>query len=425
MNSIVAYDNKQGIGKQGTIPWHNQEDMKYFREKTLGMTIVMGYKTYLSIGKALKDRTNIIITRNKDKIQEKDAIILSDPRQLSDLNLDPSKVFIIGGSEIYEWFFKRNLIFTSYETKIPGDYDCDRHFGKYGKWNNNHFISEEQQILDLFKEVLTKKLQPNRTKIAAMTSFSHSFKFNLRDGKFPLCTTRKMSLRMIFEELMFFLSGKTNTKILEEKGVNIWTKNTSREFLNSRNLQALPEGDIGHTYSFSFRHFGADYGTCLDDYSDKGFDQLSWLINEIKTNPESRRLIISLWEPNRFTKASLPPCLMLYQFHVQDGELSCICTQRSSDLVVAAFWNIASASLFLNLIASTCSLKVGELTWNVGNAHIYENLIDAAKEQSKRIPTCFPILEVKKRENINDYVFADLKLDFYYPQQKISVIMNP
>jgi thymidylate synthase len=239
---------------------------------------------------------------------------------------------------------------------------------------------------------------------------------------------------MIFEELMLYLRGQTDSKILSEKKIRIWEPHTSRSYLDSRGLQRLPIGDMGHSYGFSFRHKGARYIDCLTDYSklskDKqGYDQLTELIKDLKNDPFSRRLIIDLWEPEHFHDAALPPCLYNYQFNVKEENdmkyLSCMMTQRSSDVVTAGGWNVATGSLLTIMLAAICDMKPDELIWNVGNIHIYNNLYDQANEMFTRVAYIYPKLFVKNIPNdITDFEFDDFELLNYKSHNMIKGVIN-
>jgi thymidylate synthase len=264
----------------------------------------------------------------------------------------------------------------------------------------------------------------NRTGCPTYSLFGRQFRFALDNNKFPLMTTRKMFLRGIFEELMLYLRGQTDSKILEKKGIHVWRGNTTRQFLDKNGL-TLPEGDMGHSYGFSFRHFGAEYKTCHDNYDGQGFDQLYYVINEINKNPTSRRLIISLWEPNHMHKAALPPCLYNYQFYVSNGQLSCMMTQRSSDFALAGGWNIATGALLTYFIAHYTNTKPFELIWNIGDLHIYHNNLSAVAQQITRNPNIYPKLYLTNMpEKIDNITYDNLQLINYCPQGHISMNMN-
>jgi thymidylate synthase len=191
---------------------------------------------------------------------------------------------------------------------------------------------EEEQYLGIIKKLLKEeKLGSGRDGTKTLSTFGVQMRFSLENGSFPLLTTKKMFFRGIFEELLWIIRGCTDSKDLENKNVNIWKKNGSRENLDKLNFINREEGDLGPIYGFQWRHFGDHYTTCKDKYVG-GIDQLHNCINLIKTDPSSRRIIISAWNPLDIEKMVLPPCHVLYQFHVKNGELSCSLYQRSGDM---------------------------------------------------------------------------------------------
>lgn len=287
---------------------------------------------------------------------------------------------------------------------------------------------EELLFLQLLREIGTQENRPDRTGVGTRSIFAPTeLRFSLRDNQFPLLTTRKMPLRIIFEELMWFLRGQTDVSILRKKNIHIWDGNTSREFLDSRQLHHYIEGDLGPSYSFQFRHFGAEYQDCRTDYTGQGFDQLGHVIHELKHNPTSRKIMINLWNPKDSSKMSLEPCAFCYQFYVKNGRLSCKLTQRSSDVSLAGGWNIASASLLTILLAHVCGLEPDELIWSIGDAHIYLNQLNSVQKQVERSPRAFPklyIIHSPKDMDITQFEFEHLQLDGYTPHPHISFPMN-
>jgi dihydrofolate reductase/thymidylate synthase len=441
---IVAVDKEFNIGRNGQIPWSCPEDMNHFRSLTFGNVVIMGRKTYDSIGKPLPNRINVVIS-HRWLIVPDNVILINNPWDAVKYcakNHKDKKWFVIGGSQIYNWFLSKGLINDMHITYIKAIYEnCDSKF-LFDTYNlrfitnkplsdiadYTHYTvinKEEEQCLNLLKDILINgNKKPDRTGIGTKSLFGRQLRFNLRDNTFPLMTTRKMFLRGIFAELMLFIRGQTNNKILEDQKISIWRGNTSREFLDSRGLQHMPVGDMGASYGFLFRHFGAKYTTCLEDYTGKGVDQLQNVIKTIKTNPNDRRIIISLWDPTNINNCPLPPCLYNYQFYVYNNELYCMMTQRSSDFVVAGGWNIATGALLTNLIASVCGLTPAELIWNLGDVHIYSNLMEQAKTQLERVPRVYPKLFINKKENIEDFEFSDLEIIGYNPHPAIEMTMN-
>lgn len=248
----------------------------------------------------------------------------------------------------------------------------------------------------------------NRTDTDAFTLFGRQMRFDLAQG-FPLLTTKKVHFNSVLTELLWFLKGDTNIKYLLERNNHIWTDwrykaylqdHAKRTTTNSPKPLSMAEfeklliadpaiaeayGDIGKGYGHQWRTFG-EIKHKSGFYLKEGFDQISWIINEIKTNPKSRRLIVSGWNPHEVDKVDLPPCHTLFQFHVQDGKLSCQLYQRSADVFLGVPFNIASYALLTQMVAQVCGLGLGEFIWIGGNTHLYENHLTQAKDQLVRNP---------------------------------------
>ena len=262
-----------------------------------------------------------------------------------------------------------------------------------------------------------------------MSLFSRELRFDISKYQIPMMTTRPLSLRIIFEELMWVLRGQTDNKILNEKKINIWNYNTTREFLDKQNLKHLPEGDIGASYGFQMRYYGEKYTDCKEKYENdlNGFDQLVYVIDLLKNNPTSRRIIINLWNPSQLHEMTLPPCLYGYQFYVNDNKLSCKLIQRSSDIALAGSHNCASGALLTFMLCNITGLEPGELIWSPSDIHIYLNQIESVKEQILRIPKPFPVLKIIKKpknNNIRNFEFDHLCLINYDPHPIIHFAMN-
>lgn len=206
-------------------------------------------------------------------------------------------------------------------------------------------------------------------------------RFSLRDGLFPLLTTKRVFWRGVLEELLWFIKGSTDAKELQAKNVHIWDGNSTREFLDKNGFQDRKEGDLGPIYGFQWRHYGAEYKTSSDDYTAQGIDQLNEVIRRIRTNPNDRRIVMSAWNVIDLPKMALPPCHCFVQFYVADGELSCQLYQRSADMGLGVPFNIASYALLTCMIAHVTDLKPGDFVHTLGDAHIYLNHLEPLQEQ--------------------------------------------
>ena len=263
----------------------------------------------------------------------------------------------------------------------------------------------------------------------AKTIFGSGMHFSLQDGTIPILTTKKVAWKTCLKELLWFIKGSTDNKELQEQNVKIWNDNASRDFLDSRGLN-YEENDLGPIYGHQWRHFNAKYKDkgCKASYEGEGIDQLQNIINALN-DPEqrySRRLVMSAWNPQQIDDMALPPCHILCQFCVTDGnKLSCSLYQRSGDVGLGVPFNIASYSFLTYLIAKHCDLEPYQFVYFLGNAHIYDDHIIPLREQLNREPYEFPKLTItKKYENINDYTIQDFELQNYQFHEPIKMKMR-
>lgn len=271
--------------------------------------------------------------------------------------------------------------------------------------------------LELLQRVLDEgKPRKDRTGTGTIGVFGHQMRIDLRQG-FPALTTKKLHLRSIVHELLWFLSGHTQVDYLRENRVTIWDEWATAEQCARF---GRPPGDLGPVYGHQWRNFGAS----LDEqgqYKRDGVDQLSRLVREIVDNPHSRRLIVTGWNPKEANQVTLPPCHTLFQFYVQDGELSCQLYQRSADIFLGVPFNIASYALLTCMVAQVTGLRPGEFIHSFGDAHLYSNHLEQARLQLGREPRVLPTLELNS--NVSDlfsFTYNDIKLVGYNPHPHIK-----
>lgn len=285
---------------------------------------------------------------------------------------------------------------------------------------------EEYQYFDLIQNILDNgQFKADRTGTGTKSLFMTQMRFNLKDNTMPILTTKKVFWKGVVKELLWFIKGSTDSKLLSDEGVHIWDANGSKEFLEKVGLVDRAEGDLGPVYGFQWRHFGAEYVDKHTDYKNKGIDQLKELIERIKTNPNDRRLIMTAWNPVDIPKMALPPCHCFVQFYVVNGELSCSLYQRSADVGLGVPFNIASYSLLTHMIAHLTGLKASEFVHVMGDTHIYLDHIEPLKTQLTREPSEFPKINfTRKVEDIDDFKFEDIELIGYNPQASIPMKMS-
>lgn len=276
-------------------------------------------------------------------------------------------------------------------------------------------MKNEEGYLNLIKDIFENGVDcVDRTGIGTTSVFGKSISFDLTDNKLPMLTSKKLFARGVIEELLFFIRGNTNSKLLEEKNVNIWKGNTSRAFLDSKNLKDYPEGEMGPMYGYQWRNFN-------------GVDQLQNCLNLIKNDPNSRRIMVTAYNPSVSDKCVLDPCHLFFQFYVKNGELSCQWYQRSVDVGLGLPFNILSYAILTHLMAKASGLKAKELIFVGGDTHIYLNHKDALKQQLQRSIYAMPTLEIKKSissiEDMESLEFSDFEILNYQSHPTIKMDM--
>lgn len=275
-----------------------------------------------------------------------------------------------------------------------------------------------KQYHDLLKEILAHgRKHDDRTGVGTISRFGHQMRFNLREG-FPIVTTKRVPFRWVAEELFWFLSGDTNEANLRAKGVDIWAEWADEEHTSRFDRAA---GDLGPVYGYLWRSFGGDYPQT------NGVDQIARLLSEIETNPNSRRLIVTGWDPRVSEEVDLPPCHTLFQFKVEDERLHCQLYQRSADAFLGVPFNISSYAMLTHLIAHVTGLQVGEFIHTFGDCHIYQNHLEQVEELLAREPLPLPALEIVDREKslrglegLLEMRYENLNLVGYHSHAKIA-----
>ena len=452
INLCVCVDNNGGISQNGEIPWDIKEDMNFFldnvnkpsKQKKL---LVCGRNTYQKIMNIKNCDFLIISTTTKNETTNiKILTNLINLKNYLYTHYENYDIYILGGKNIYNYCIKNIDNINYIVSQINYNYECNnllnvlnmgfdslpyksfrvkdikndifvnitfyaKYFENNSKLNNN---SEEYQYLNLLEHVLINGERRDTRNAITSSVFGKTLEFNLE--KFPLLTTKKMFLKGIFEELMFFIKGKTDTTELSEKGVKIWEGNTTREFLDKMGFKDRKVGDIGPMYGFQWRNFF-------------GFDQLQYCINLLKSDPNSRRIIMTSYNPAQAFDGVLFPChgiaIMFYCNFIKDNEykLDIMMTQRSCDLFLGVPFNITSYALLNYLICdhinnSNCKFKYipGRLIMNLGDAHIYEEHRPQVIRQILRTPLQFPTLIINTQNgcnNLESYTFDDIKLNDY------------
>ena len=282
-----------------------------------------------------------------------------------------------------------------------------------------------KQYLDLVKNVLNEGIKKeDRTGTGTISYFGYQMRFNLEDG-FPLLTTKRVHLKSIIHELLWLIAGDTNIKYLVDHDVRIWNEWPYAAFQKSAEYQGetieefVEKIKTNDTFAKKYGNLGPVYGKQWRNFN--GVDQLEWLINEIRKNPTSRRLIISAWNPSEIEDMALPPCHCFMQFYVNEGKLSCQLYQRSADIFLGVPFNIASYSLFTMMIAQVCNLKPGTFVHTIGDAHIYLNHLEQVNRQLKREPRALPTMRLNPNvKSIYDFTFEDFTLEGYDPHKGIK-----
>ncbi len=455
---VTNIDMNGGFSRGRTIPWEVQSVSRFFAQLTTGNytpqqktqatfsqssqtelnVLIMGRLTFENIPmqhRPLPNRRTAVISKTMKQDTSGITVHASlgealqtygamQKKNLTEPGKLLFKVFICGGENIYKEALAHYMYLCRaiHVTEIKGTFECDKFF----PWaevkrmnfkrlcediNQDQYIRyalkpeathEEYKYLELMSRILTEGERGiNRTDEETTRIFGVMTKYDVRRNVIAL-TTKKLFLDHAIAELLFFLSGKTNTKILEKQGVNWWKADTSKAKLDKAHLP-YNEGDMGPAYGFNFRHLGAEYLGADVDYAGVGYDQIKALITGIKTNPYSRRHILTSWNQLTVDKCALPPCHgLVIQFSVSDTRewLDCSMTQRSGDMFLGVPYNIFEYSVLLHIVAHCCGMKPRYFSHMINDAHIYNCHIEQVKRQLTRTP--FPLISLRINENVTD-----------------------
>lgn len=462
-----------------------KKDMKFFATKTTSNTspheknvVIMGRNTWNSLPskfKPLPKRTNIVVSKTlavsplefpprNDTLFEPnlERALHSAFKTGSELRAD--NVFVIGGQKLYEEALLHPGCENIYLTEIHKKFECDTFFpeipSKFQKVSqndelnlsflkysanskmtssaNNDVEKGESDYLDLLNDILEDgESRIDRTGVGTRSLFGKHLKFSLKNNTIPLLTTKKVYFKGVVEELLFFLRGDHDNRKLRAKGVSIWDGNTSREYLDGSGKNHIETNDLGVAYGVQWRSYGCklEYDgadtTSVErgrsnidaNYNGKGIDQVADVIDQIRNNPNSRRMLINAWNPTAFDDMALHPCHYSYQFYVSGGPeegkkyLSCMMTQRSADAFLGLPFNIASTATLTHIFAKLVGMEAKEIILNLGDVHLYNNHIEQAKTQIIRTPFTFPTLritkELKTLSDVEGLQFEDFDLTSY------------
>lgn len=423
-----------GIGYNNNLLVDDPKDKKRFYKLTTAgedkNAVLMGYNTFKSLPGILKKRYNIVVTKDHTFVDDGDLMCVDNIEDgiICAKMKECGKLFVIGGQNIYKYFidnccYDRIELTFSNVYKGPIDvffprFDYKKHRiindGQYSTFLRLNNMEEEDYLL-LIQDIINNGEKKETRNAVTYSVFGRSLSFDLSNG-FPLLTTKKVWFKGIKEELMWFLKGDTNVKNLQSKKVNIWNGNTKRTFLDNLGLNHYEEYDAGPIYGYQWRHWNNPYDGCHKDYKDLGIDQLKECINLLKNEPNSRRILFTGWNPEQLSEMSLPPCHVLYQFYVKNGDtLCCQMYQRSADIFLGLPFNIASTALLTHILAHYCDYKCGIITICIGDAHIYEQHMTTVKQQIQSIPLKFPKIHIKgeKPENIENYNVNNFIIEDY------------
>lgn len=455
---IVAHTKDNGIGYKGELPWPRlSEDLKRFYRLTKGHVVIMGRRTFESLGKPLPDRINVVMSKTLNQKDYPEIKVCLDEDEVIHYieSLGDVQVFVCGGREVYKTF--EHLCRCIYTTVVWTPYKTDVHYKPPQRYYNisSETIEEngvayqfvdycdesyrlefynrvlhpnvgEMRYLSLLHRIISQgETRENRTGTNTLSVFGGSLTFDLARG-FPLLTTKRVFFRGVCEELVWFLSGKCITADqLQQRGVKIWDGNSTREYLDSVGLTHYRQGELGPIYGFQWRHFGAEYKGPDHDYTGEGFDQIQSVIDTIRKEPSSRRILFHGWNPTQLSQMALPPCHLLYMFYldVSLSRLNCQMVMRSTDAFLGLPFNIASTALLVHIICALTGKRPGNIIISFNDLHLYQNHLEQARIQINRRPYKFPEIEMKQLSSLDELTPEHITLVNYQSHDPIRADM--
>jgi thymidylate synthase len=453
---IFATDIKSGgFSNSSKLPWNVKNDLQFFKEitskeykKNCKNVLIMGNNTFIS-KPALENRIELVLSsKNKG---DNHFNSFESCLQYCEENKDKiGKVFVIGGKKLLEDVCEdsrcEELILTLLDFEKEIEYDnfidykkivsnfkntytdvmsseCKKNTCNVSIMNKTYikYETSEQSYLKLLRNVLDNgEIRKDRTGTGTISIFGPQIEINIEDS-FPLLTTKKLNFNHILAEVLWFLSGDTDISFLKQNGVSVWNGNTTRDFLDKRGLVDYKEGDVGPLYGYQWRNFGGDFR----NPESKGVDQIQRMLDILKTDPLSRRIFLSAWNPADLDKMALEPCHVSFQLYVSDNKyLDAKLYLRSNDLFLGAPWNIACYSLLLYMFGHLTGYKPRKLIYTIGDSHIYLDHISQVYNQLSRSTRPFPKLVINKKcENFEDFDMNSFTLENYNPHPFIKANM--
>lgn len=440
MRLITAISKNGGIGLNNKLPWRCWDDLVLFKKLTMNKTLIMGRKTVEQLP-LLKGRKILCLTNNKHKFRPR--IKGNDITFIDELpNTSCDDILIAGGSEVYRQALEKSEYISGiFLSQMRGVHTSDTYFPKcdlskflvkeiteYRDFTHYYMEREtnmETQYIDLLNTILKQSNVRETRNDKVYSMFNANLTFDLQQG-FPLLTTKKMFYKGIVGEFLFFLRGDTDSTKLAEQNIKIWEANSTKEF-QLKNGLSYKEGLIGPMYGYQWRFFNSVYHRISGKPLTKGFDQFADVIQQIKDDPHSRRLIMTSYNPLQAKCGVLFPChSLIIQFYCKDDFIDMFCYNRSQDVFLGVPFNIASSAMLLEVVANITGRKAGKLHMSMGDVHMYQNHLSSVCEQVSKYRFQLPKLVINKKltiDNIDTISHTDFDLRDYSSHGSIKAKM--